>query len=105
MCRWKNDTRFFKYRADREFFGTHYIVIFWHRFALPPVKVNYKIRRVNMTQVEERITYVKKAIATLEAWDAQTHQDKLNKVINLAEYRAELEMLEQIKRSNASLFR
>lgn len=37
--RMKNDTRMFAYYADREFFGTHYIVLFWHRFNLPNVKI------------------------------------------------------------------
>lgn len=37
--KWKNDTKCFEYVADREFFGTHFIVILWHRFDLPKVKV------------------------------------------------------------------
>lgn len=58
-----------------------------------------------MKQIEERIAYVKKAIATLEAWEAKTHIDKLNKIINIAEYKEELEQLNRIKKANASLFR
>lgn len=58
-----------------------------------------------MKQIEERIAYIKKAIATLTAWQPKTHNDKLNKIINLAEYREELEHLEHIKRANVSLFR
>ena len=27
MKRWKNDTKIFDYVADREFFGTHFIVL------------------------------------------------------------------------------
>lgn len=37
--KWKNDSKCFGYYADREFFGTHYIVLFWHRFSLPDVKI------------------------------------------------------------------
>ena len=58
-----------------------------------------------MKQIEERIKYVKKAIATITAWQPKTHTDKLNKIINLAEYKEELEKLEQIRRANISLFR
>lgn len=58
-----------------------------------------------MKQIEERIAYVNKAIATLTAWNPKSHNDKLNKIISLAEYKEELEHLEQIRRANASLFR
>ena len=35
---WVNHTKAFEYYADKEFFGTHYIVLFWHRFRLPNIK-------------------------------------------------------------------
>ena len=37
--KWINDTKMFAYYADREFFGTHYVVLFKHRFVLPDVKI------------------------------------------------------------------
>lgn len=57
-----------------------------------------------MEQIEERIEYIKMAIKTLTAWQPKTHVNNVNKIINLAEYKEELEKLEQIKRENASLF-
>ena len=58
-----------------------------------------------MKQINERIEWLKKAIATLTAWKPTNHTDKLNKIINIAEYKEELEKLETIKRANMSLFR
>lgn len=36
--KWVNSTKCFEYYADRDYFGTHFITIFWHRFSLPDVK-------------------------------------------------------------------
>lgn len=58
-----------------------------------------------MNRVKERIEYIEKAIKVLTAWQPKNHSDKLNKIINLAEYKEELEGLRTIVRANASVFR
>lgn len=58
-----------------------------------------------MNGLRKRIEYVEKAIKTLTAWEPKNHQDKLNKIINLAEYKEELKQLRTIARANASLMR
>ena len=58
-----------------------------------------------MKHINERIEWLEKAIKILSNWKPKTHDDVLNRIINLAEYTEELEQLNQIKKANASLFR
>lgn len=58
-----------------------------------------------MEEILKRIAYIEKAIKVLTAWQPKSHNDKLNKIINLAEYKEELEGLRTIVRANVSVFR
>ena len=58
-----------------------------------------------MLNVVERIEWLEKAIKTLENWQTSNHEDEVNRIINLAEYKDELKQLNIIKKENASLFR
>lgn len=64
-----------------------------------------------MTQINERIAYLEKAIKTLHDYRRQKgdenieHNMLLNIIINCAEYEEELEGLKRIRKQNATLFR
>ena len=58
-----------------------------------------------MKQINERIEWLEKAIKTLSNWKPKTRIDELNRIVNLAEYKEELEKLKEIKKANVSLFR
>ena len=58
-----------------------------------------------MKQINERIEWLEEAIKTLSNWKPKTHIDEINRIINLAEYKEEIEKLKEIKKANASLFR
>lgn len=40
MKKWKTYHKCFDYVADKEFLGTHFIVLFWHIFNLPDFKLS-----------------------------------------------------------------
>ena len=54
--------------------------------------------------INERIEYLEVAIDALTNWKPQSREYELNRIINLAEYKEELESLKVIKKSNRSLF-